>query len=111
MLLDYFLAFGSRSESLDSFQKCFLDICVIVSVKQEFAISMKILNPVLPCCFFVVLYLNNVFWCNKVSLQEEGIFVRECWQGIAIKTMSNWGLIFKLSSSQTSYFHEAGIAS
>lgn len=52
--IDLILPFGSKSEPSDSFQKCFVDTCVIVSVKQELAISMKMLNLVFPYCFFVV---------------------------------------------------------
>lgn len=62
-----FWLFGSKSESLDSFQICFLDICVIVPVQQELAINMKTLNLVVPGCFFVVLDLLNVFWCDSVT--------------------------------------------
>lgn len=50
------LPFGSKSEPLDSFQKCFVGICVTVSIKQELVINMKMLNLVFPYCFFVVLY-------------------------------------------------------
>lgn len=53
--VDLILPFRSKSKPLDSFKRCFVDICVIVSIKQELAINMKVLNLLFPFCFFVVL--------------------------------------------------------
>lgn len=53
--VDLILPFRSKSKPLDSFERCFVDICVIVSIKQELAINMKVLHLLFPFCFFVVL--------------------------------------------------------
>lgn len=56
----------------DSFQEYFVDICVIVSVKQEeLAINMKALTLRFPCCLFVV--LDPIIMSSGIVASGDGV--------------------------------------
>lgn len=60
-VIDVILPFGSESELLNSFQKWSVDVCGIVSVKQEVVFDGKSCVSIL---FLFSTRLYNVFWCS-----------------------------------------------